>query len=94
MHALKVIITPVSCNSGNDGAIDITVNGGVLPYSYTWTTVDGSGLVPGAEDQSNLTAGTYFITVMDNNGAVISNNYSVSEPLLISVMPALMEQLT
>ncbi len=82
---LSAVTTPVSCNSGNDGAIDITVSGGVLPYSYTWSTADGSGLVPGAEDQSNLTAGTYFITVMDNNGAVISNNYSVSEPLSISI---------
>jgi hypothetical protein len=51
----------ISCNGISDGTLDITINGGVVGYSYAWSTLDGSGLVPSAEDQSGLTAGTYDV---------------------------------
>ncbi|MCP4323077.1 MAG: hypothetical protein GY787_14770, partial [Alteromonadales bacterium] len=51
------------------GSIDISVSGGTIGsgYTYEWTTVDGSGLVADAEDQTGLTSGTYFLTVTDGN---------------------------
>jgi hypothetical protein len=52
----------------NDGSIDLTVNGGTPGYTYNWSTMDGSGLINGNEDQSGLTAGTYSVTVTDANG--------------------------
>ncbi|MFA6127960.1 MAG: choice-of-anchor L domain-containing protein [Bacteroidales bacterium] len=67
-------ITNVSCNGGNNGAINVTVTKGVAPYTYSWTTSNGSGLVASAEDQSGLTAGTYNLVVTDYNG-VASNSF-------------------
>ncbi|HNG13512.1 MAG TPA: T9SS type A sorting domain-containing protein [Saprospiraceae bacterium] len=56
-----------SCPGSADGSIDLTVtgNGG---YTFNWATSGGSGLNPGSEDQSGLTAGTYNVTVTDVNG--------------------------
>ncbi|WP_162497604.1 Ig-like domain-containing protein, partial [Aureibaculum marinum] len=34
-------LTQLLCNGDNNGAIDITVVGGVGPYNYSWTTSDG-----------------------------------------------------
>ncbi|MFM7311429.1 MAG: SprB repeat-containing protein, partial [Flavobacteriales bacterium] len=39
----------VSCANSNDGSIDVTVEGGVAPYTYEW---NGTGTVNGQEDQS------------------------------------------
>jgi len=60
-------ITNVSCNGGNNGAINVTVTKGVAPYTYAWTTSGGSGLSATAEDQTGLTAGTYNLVVTDAN---------------------------
>lgn len=71
---LNVSATHPTCPPGvspplnNNGAIGLTVSGGVAPYTYSWTTGGGSGLMPTAEDQNSLTAGTYTVIVTDANG--------------------------
>ncbi|WP_205625358.1 gliding motility-associated C-terminal domain-containing protein, partial [Flavobacterium sp. ABG] len=72
--------TAVSCSGQNNGSIDITVSGGTTPYAYAWTTSDGSGLAPTQEDQVNLRAGTYNVTVIDANGCIFNQSIVVSEP--------------
>jgi len=62
------IVTDVECAGDTDGAIDISVSGGTAPYTYLWTTSDGSGLSPSDEDQTGLTDGTYTVTIVDVNG--------------------------
>jgi len=49
---------------GNNGSITINATGGTSPYSYNWAGI-GNNL---PNTQSNLTAGTYVITVTDANG--------------------------
>lgn len=95
---LSLSIMPVNptCPPGvdpplsSDGAINLTVAGGTMPYTYAWTTADGSGLVPTAEDQTNLTAGTYNVTVTDFNNCtatgtatlVFENEAPVTPPVI------------
>jgi hypothetical protein len=62
---INVTSTQVNENLGNDGSIDLTVTGGIAPYSFNWT--NGAGAV---EDPSNLSAGTYIVTVTDANGCL------------------------
>jgi len=78
----------ITCYNGSDGEIQVTINGGTLPYIYNWTTSDGSGLVLGAEDQNTLSAGTYNLEVEDKNGCVVITSYVLSEPseLLINLI--------
>ncbi|PLX13952.1 MAG: hypothetical protein C0594_00620, partial [Marinilabiliales bacterium] len=53
----------LSCYNGSDGSIDALPTGGVTPYVYNWSN--------GATTASltNLSAGTYTVTVTDDNGA-------------------------
>jgi len=55
--------------ANNDGVINITsTSGGMGPYTYTWSTMDGSGIVQGSANQTALSAGTYTLVITDDNG--------------------------
>lgn len=76
--------TNVTCYGGSDGSIDLGISGtspGISPYTYVWTTADGSGLVGGDEDQTGLTTGTYNVAITDNGGCGLTlNSIVVSAP--------------
>ncbi|MFH2094318.1 MAG: hypothetical protein ABIJ16_01355, partial [Bacteroidota bacterium] len=76
--ALSKNVTDVTCYGGNDGEIDLIVTNGLAPYTYNWSTVGGSGLVNGIEDQTGLTAATYNVTVTDYNGCTATDVISVT----------------
>lgn len=68
-------ITEKSCNGGvNDGEIDLFVQGGTPPYTYAWSTGAST------EDVTGLNAGTYTVTVTDNNGCTETMSIDVTEP--------------
>jgi len=67
-------VDPVLCNAGNTGAIAISVSGGTIPYSYSWTN-GFSGV-----SNTGLTAGSYGVVVVDQNGCADSTVILVSEP--------------
>jgi hypothetical protein len=55
---------------GLDGEIDLTVTGGVAPYSYSWT--GPAGFTATSEDITGLASGLYSVTITDDNGCVIT----------------------
>ena len=73
------IITDVTCNGGNDGAVDLTVNSGTSPYTYLWSSGAGT------EDVNTLIAGTYTVTVTDFEGCQTIDNAIVLQPTAISI---------
>jgi len=85
--AINVTETHVNptCNSSNNGSIDLTVSGGTPGYSFNWSTSDGSGLINGQEDQNNLTAGTYDVTVSDANGCQQPLSITLNDPSAIII---------
>ena len=72
---VALVGTNILCKGGNNGAIDLTVTGGVLNYTYLWS--NGS-LV---EDPNLLVAGTYGVLVTDNNNCTITDTIILTEPL-------------
>jgi gliding motility-associated-like protein len=64
----------VSCFAGSNGSLDITVTGGTIPYSYSWS----NGSV--AQDLNNLSSGTYTVTITDANGCTFIKSGSISQP--------------
>ena len=73
---LKVVseVTNISCYGDATGAIDLTVSGGLPPYSFSWN----NGAT--TEDLSDLTAGNYKITVTDAKGLKYTLQENLSQP--------------
>ena len=70
----------INCFGNLDGIVKISVEGGTAPYNYNWTTVNGSGIVQGIEDQTALGVGTYIIEITDANSCLVSETYILTEP--------------
>ncbi len=64
----------IACFTGNNGAVNSSVTGGALPYSYAWS--DGST----SQNISGLFAGTYTVTVTDANGCNATASAAITEP--------------
>ena len=73
-QTLSATTTPVACNGGSDGAIDVTNGGGTPPYYYAWS----NGLT--TQDIGNLVAGSYGLTITDANSCDISQSWNIDQP--------------
>jgi gliding motility-associated-like protein len=60
-------LTPEVCGLA-DGAIDLSVSGGALPYSFSWSNAAVT------EDLNNLGAGVYTVTVTDANNCTVTTS--------------------
>jgi hypothetical protein len=71
---LSATQTNVSCFGANNGSIDLTITGGVAPYSIAWsngaTTEDLSGLAPGS----------YKAVVTESGGCKDSVTVTITQP--------------
>ena len=85
LEITKDIEKNVSCFNGNNGNIEIIMNGGTMPYTYNWTTTNGSGIVPNQKNQHTLTKGNYTLEVIDQNNCTISTSFVLSEPEEIKI---------
>ncbi|MFL5753415.1 MAG: hypothetical protein ACJ76F_08410, partial [Bacteroidia bacterium] len=78
--AITLTNTPVSCFGGNNGTASSTVTGGTSPYTYSWAASGGT-----AANASGLIAGTYTLTVTDNNSCTATNTVTITQPTALSV---------
>lgn len=70
----------VTCNSGNNGIIEVSVNLGTAPYTYSW---DNS--VSTTNIANDLFAGTHTVTVTDANGCTIDVTGTIGEPAPLTI---------
>ncbi|WP_299108791.1 T9SS type A sorting domain-containing protein [uncultured Tenacibaculum sp.] len=66
----------VTCFGGTDGFIEVTVSGGVTPYTYSWkhASVDSNRI-------ENLSSGEYSVTITDKNGCAVERTVNITQPI-------------
>ncbi|MFH1321817.1 MAG: PKD domain-containing protein [Bacteroidota bacterium] len=72
---LTITGTDILCFGECTGEADLTVTGGISPYTYLWNP---GGLT--AEDIVNLCANTYTVTVTDSNSVTATASVTINEP--------------
>ncbi len=75
--SISSIIYPL-CNGGT-GTATVGVTGGVSPYAYSWAPSGGTNATA-----SGLTAGSYTITITDNNGCLSTVTVTITQPIPIT----------
>ncbi len=72
-------VNDVDCNGGDDGSINVGINGGTPPYSFSWDNGTST------EDLGGITAGNYNLIVSDSLGCSSGTSFEVTEPTPIVV---------
>lgn len=75
----STVATNVLCYADTNGAIDLTVSGGTLPYLYQWGNTS-SVLIDTNQDLNNYPANTYYIKIIDSLGCVLFDEDSITQP--------------
>ncbi len=73
LNIVKATIKNASCYKGDDGAIDLMIQGGIPPYRIKWNTLDTTLNI------AHLQAGVYTVQVFDKQGTSLSQSFQVSE---------------
>ena len=76
LGTLQLNATPlhIQCNGSNTGSISVSVSGGSGSYSYLWNTGGTTA------NLTNLSAGTYSVTVTDVSGCNQAETITITEP--------------
>lgn len=75
--SITVSSTNIACSGASTGSITTTVTGGTSPYTYNWSNGVNTA------NQTNLSAGTYILTVTDAAGCVNQNSVTITQPSAI-----------
>ena len=76
-------IETVARPGGNDGSINIDLNGGFPPYIYNWSSLNG--FTSNNEDIDNLVSGDYSLEIIDDLGCNYNFVFTVPEQEQISI---------
>lgn len=90
--SVSVAITNVTCMNGTNGALNATITGGNCGAgdTYSWTNALGT-VVSTSSSVTNLSAGTYTLTITTAVGVFVYGPYTVTQPsvtLSISGLPS------
>ncbi|WP_081415662.1 T9SS type A sorting domain-containing protein [Aquimarina latercula] len=81
LEITNIAVTDVSCYNGSDGSIEITVSGGTGNYTYQWNTLGSA-----TNTLSNINAGDYTVTVIDeNNCSASSGVITITQPVVYDI---------
>lgn len=69
----------IQCTGGISGSVTLTVDGGIPPYAFFWSNSATS------QNLSGVGAGTYTVTISDDNGCLTYNQITLSEPSPIDI---------
>jgi len=76
---LSVQTTTPTCAGNADGVIDLSIDGGVGPFTYSWS----NGAT--TQDLNNVVSGNYTVTVTDSRGCVQELTHFLRNPVGIFI---------
>ncbi|MBL4703800.1 MAG: SprB repeat-containing protein, partial [Flavobacteriales bacterium] len=78
--ALTILVGPINANCGlADGSASVIVSGGTVGTGYQYSWSNSLGFVIGTTPSINISAGTYYVNVTDDNFCTISDSIVVNE---------------
>ncbi|HIA35600.1 MAG TPA: PKD domain-containing protein [Flavobacteriales bacterium] len=77
----SISTTGVSCYGNANGTATVYFSGGTQAFNLTWKDGNGDTLVNNSTFLFGLDGGTYTITIEDFNKCVVSQSFSIIEPL-------------
>jgi gliding motility-associated-like protein/uncharacterized repeat protein (TIGR01451 family) len=78
----------ISCNGAMDGSATVVTTGGVVPYTYLWTPT-----LLATDTINGLDAGVHVITVTDDNGCIVEDSVTITQPDSLIVTAAITDVL-
>lgn len=79
VFSVSLTAQDVSCFGGSDGQITANVQGGLPPYTYTWSPAQGN-----VSSISGLSGGTYSVSVTDAKGCQATASVQINVPTQLS----------
>ena len=76
----------IAVHGGNTGAVEISVTGGTPPLSYSWVGPGIDANKSTDQNQDNLIAGTYTVTVVDDVDCKMTAQIEITQPETITVL--------
>jgi len=68
------VVTDALCFGSQDGIVELTVNGGTMPYSFVWSDSSTN------QNLTNVYAGWYDVEVTDNHSCMTPDTFYVDQP--------------
>lgn len=72
--------TAASCAGACNGSIQLAVNGGTPPFSFSWSNGQT------AQNVGQLCAGNYTVTTTDQSGCAVQSNYLITAPDPLNIL--------
>jgi hypothetical protein len=73
--------TNLTCNAAGNGSATVSVSGGNLPYTYSWSPSGGT-----AATASSLSAGNYTCTITDANSCSLNETFTITAPAVLAAV--------
>jgi hypothetical protein len=68
------ILSPISTFNGDDGEVSVSATGGTGNFTYDWQSGETTSVI------TNLSAGSYSVTVTDENGCTCESSITLENP--------------
>ena len=83
--ATTAVTVPIACNGNATASAQATANGGLgAPYNFVWNTTPAQS----TQSATGLAAGTYTVTVTDNNNCQQTSTITITEPSAVTATTA------
>ena len=80
---LALTPSPATCFGSSTGRVEASIQGGTPAYGFAWTGPVGAGV--NSQTISAVAAGTYSVTVTDQNACTATEQATVTQPTALTV---------